>query len=71
MGDKKAVVKNVDMSEDMQDEAINTAIQAIAKYNIEKDISAYIKKEFDRNHGASWHCKYFIFLKFVILFLKN
>jgi len=56
MGDKKAVVKNVDMSEEMQDEAINTAIQAIAKYNIEKDISAYIKKEFDRNYGPTWHC---------------
>lgn len=54
MGDKKAVVKNVDMSEEMQDEAINTAIQAIAKYNIEKDISAYIKKEFDRTYGATW-----------------
>ena len=55
MGDKKAVVKNVDMTEEMQDEAINTAIQAIAKYNIEKDISAYIKKEFDRTYGPTWY----------------
>lgn len=43
-GDKKAVVKNADMSEEMQDDAINTAIQALEKYNIEKDIAAYIKK---------------------------
>lgn len=60
MGDKKAVVKNVDMSEDMQDEAINTAIQAIAKYNIEKDISAYIKKEFDRTYGPTWLVAFFV-----------
>ena len=30
--------------------------QAIDKYTIEKDIAAYIKKEFDRRHSPLWHC---------------
>ncbi|KAH9400488.1 hypothetical protein TYRP_002054 [Tyrophagus putrescentiae] len=55
-GDKKAVVKNADMSEEMQDDAINTALQALDKYNIEKDIAAYIKKEFDKKYNPTWHC---------------
>jgi dynein light chain LC8-type len=44
MSDRKAVVKNADMSEDMQQDAIDCATQALEKYNIEKDIAAYIKK---------------------------
>ncbi|KAJ7890598.1 outer dynein arm light chain 8 [Mycena olivaceomarginata] len=28
---------------------------ALEKYNIEKDIAAQIKKEFDRRHGPTWH----------------
>ena len=26
------------------------------KYNIEKDIAAYIKKEFDKKYNPTWHC---------------
>lgn len=55
-GDKKALVKNADMSEEMQDDAINTALQALDKYNIEKDIAAFIKKEFDKKYNPTWHC---------------
>ena len=25
-------------------------------YNIEKDIAAYIKKEFDKKYNPTWHC---------------
>ena len=50
----KAIVKNVDMSEEMQQEAVDVASVALEKYNIEKDIAAQIK-EFDRCHGAAWH----------------
>uniref|UniRef100_A0A3B4WRP6 Dynein light chain n=1 Tax=Seriola lalandi dorsalis TaxID=1841481 RepID=A0A3B4WRP6_SERLL len=45
MGDRKAVIKNADMSEDMQQDAVDCATQALEKYNIEKDLAAYIKKE--------------------------
>jgi hypothetical protein len=30
--------------------------QALEKFNIEKDIAAYIKKEFDKKHNPTWHC---------------
>ncbi len=26
------------------------------KFNIEKDIAAYIKKEFDKKYNPTWHC---------------
>lgn len=44
MADAQAVIKNADMSEDMQQDAVDCATQAIEKFNIEKDIAAYIKK---------------------------
>merc|ERR1712216_672684 len=56
MSDRKAVVKNADMAEDMQQDAIDCAAQAMEKYNIEKDIAAYIKKEFDKKYNPTWHC---------------
>jgi hypothetical protein len=33
---RKAVIKNADMSEEMQQDAVDIASQALAKYNIEK-----------------------------------
>ena len=51
MSDSKAVIKSVDMSEEMQQEAIECSTQALEKYNIEKDIAAHIKREFDRKYG--------------------
>uniref|UniRef100_A0A8P4GDN3 Dynein light chain n=1 Tax=Dicentrarchus labrax TaxID=13489 RepID=A0A8P4GDN3_DICLA len=48
MTDRKAVIKNADMSEDMQQDAVDCATQAMEKYNIEKDIAAYIKKCYSR-----------------------
>ncbi|KAJ5308750.1 hypothetical protein PENANT_c013G06169 [Penicillium antarcticum] len=59
-GDKnekmEAQIKSVDMTEDMQQEAIALAIDAMEKYHVEKDIAQYIKKEFDSRKGATWHC---------------
>ncbi|CAH8486267.1 unnamed protein product [Schistosoma bovis] len=52
----KAVVKNADMSDDMQQEAVDCAAQALEKYSVEKDIAAFIKKEFDRKYNSTWHC---------------
>eukprot|EP00984_Skeletonema_dohrnii_P014416 scaffold6045_cov89-Skeletonema_dohrnii-CCMP3373.AAC.4 len=52
---RKAVIKNADMSEEMQQDAVDIASQALAKYNIEKDVAAYIKKEFDKKHSPTWH----------------
>ena len=30
--------------------------QAMEKFNIEKDIAAFIKKEFDKKYNPTWHC---------------
>lgn len=40
----------------MQQEAIDCANTALEKFNIEKDIAAYIKKEFDKKYNPTWHC---------------
>uniref|UniRef100_A0A673FZV4 Uncharacterized protein n=1 Tax=Sinocyclocheilus rhinocerous TaxID=307959 RepID=A0A673FZV4_9TELE len=48
MSDRKAVIKNADMSEEMQQDSVECATQALEKYNIEKDIAAYIKKVNDK-----------------------
>ncbi|KAJ9646494.1 Dynein light chain [Coniosporium tulheliwenetii] len=52
----EAQIKSADMSEEMQQEAIEVATEAMSKFNIEKDIAQYIKKEFDARKGATWHC---------------
>lgn len=51
----KVVVKNVDMAEDMQQEAIDLATSALEKFSVEKDMAAHIKKECDRRFGHTWH----------------
>ena len=30
--------------------------RAAIRYNIEKDIAAFIKKEFDKKYNPTWHC---------------
>ena len=54
--ERKAIIKNSDMTEDMQQDAINVATKAIDSYNIEKDIACYIKKEFDKKNNPACHC---------------
>jgi coproporphyrinogen III oxidase-like Fe-S oxidoreductase len=41
MAERKAVIKSADMSEDMQQDAVDCASQALEKYNIEK-VMTYI-----------------------------
>lgn len=54
-GTPKAVIKSADMTEEMQQESVDITSAALEKFNIEKDIAAQIKKEFDRRHGPTWH----------------
>ena len=84
--ERKPVIKSSDMTEEMQQDAVNTAVQvtadsiplaphqvnaleqstcstfsrlssqALDKFTIEKDVAAYIKKEFDSKHNPTWHC---------------
>ncbi|KAI9168240.1 hypothetical protein H9P43_007612 [Blastocladiella emersonii ATCC 22665] len=56
MSERKAIIKNADMSEEMQQDAVDCATQAMEKYNIEKDVAAFIKREFDKKYNPTWHC---------------
>ena len=56
MAERKAVIKNADMSEDMQQDAVDCASQALEKYNIEKDIAAFIKKEVSTTNTHAPSC---------------
>lgn len=53
---RRAVVKSADMAEEMQAEAVEVASQAVERFGVEKDVAAFVKKEFDRRHGPTWHC---------------
>ncbi|XP_052885899.1 uncharacterized protein LOC128294087 isoform X4 [Gossypium arboreum] len=53
---KKVISKSADMKDDMQKEAVNIAISAFEKNNVKKDVAEYIKKEFDKKYGPTWHC---------------
>ncbi|XP_054985576.1 dynein light chain 1, cytoplasmic-like [Sorex araneus] len=44
------------MSEEMQQDSVRCATQALEKYNNEMDIAAHIKKEFDKKYNPTWHC---------------
>lgn len=52
----KAIIKSVDMSEEMQTRAVDISSEAIERYNMEKDMAMHIKQEFDRLYGTTWHC---------------
>ena len=51
----KAIIKNVDMSEDMQQAVVDIATEALAKFSVEKDIAAHVKRTLDTKFGATWH----------------
>ena len=55
MSEKKAVIKNADMSKDSRMQ-LTVLHRRWRKYNIEKDIVAFIKKEFDKKYNPTWHC---------------
>jgi len=44
MSERKAVIKNADMSEEMQQDAVDCATQALEKYNIEKVCESFLVK---------------------------
>ncbi|CAH8489500.1 unnamed protein product [Schistosoma bovis] len=56
MSSLKAIIKSVDMPDIMQQDAVDICAMAIKKYSMEKDIAAFMKKEFDRKYSPSWHC---------------
>eukprot|EP00170_Pyropia_yezoensis_P004350 contig_17797_g4363 len=55
-GEARVVVKAADMAEDMQQEAINVAIEALAQHAVERDVARSVKTAFDAAYGPAWHC---------------
>ena len=54
--ERKAVIKHANMNDEMQQNAIDCVNVALEKFNIEKDIAAYVKKEFDKKYNPTWYC---------------
>lgn len=50
-----ATIKSADMPEEVQQVAISVALEAMAKFDVEKDIASYIKRDFDSKYGPTWH----------------
>ena len=49
-------VQSTDMPDDMQQDAIDSALLAFQKQSCENDIAAYITKDFDKKYSPTWHC---------------
>eukprot|EP01012_Entosiphon_sulcatum_P029637 TRINITY_DN3620_c0_g1_i1.p2 TRINITY_DN3620_c0_g1~~TRINITY_DN3620_c0_g1_i1.p2 ORF type:complete len:115 (+),score=17.21 TRINITY_DN3620_c0_g1_i1:118-462(+) len=59
--DKLATVLVTEMPEDLQQRAIEYANQALDKFREgfttqQREVAMHVKKEFDKNHGKTWHC---------------
>ena len=39
-----------------QQGAQRLSTQALDKFSVEKDMAAFVKKEFDKKHNPTWHC---------------
>mmetsp|Transcript_16325 Transcript_16325/g.23620 ORF Transcript_16325/g.23620 Transcript_16325/m.23620 type:complete len:93 (-) Transcript_16325:782-1060(-) len=52
----KCEVKAEDITEEMKEDAFALAVEALEKFTIEKDIAAFLKREFDKKHQPTWHC---------------
>ncbi|VDN32479.1 unnamed protein product [Dibothriocephalus latus] len=44
------------MSKEMEELAAKVALSAVLNFKVEKDMAAYLKKEFERINGETWHC---------------
>ena len=56
MSDIEPVIKNVDMYEDMQEDALKWAAHATVKFTVESRVACFIKKQFDKKYGPTWQC---------------
>eukprot|EP00998_Keelungia_sp_KM082_P001074 NODE_11263_length_466_cov_48.094395_g11240_i0.p1 GENE.NODE_11263_length_466_cov_48.094395_g11240_i0~~NODE_11263_length_466_cov_48.094395_g11240_i0.p1 ORF type:complete len:100 (+),score=21.91 NODE_11263_length_466_cov_48.094395_g11240_i0:65-364(+) len=53
--DMSARICKVDMGEDMTQDAVDCAAEALRNYKAQKDMAQFIKKEFDAKYNAKWH----------------
>ncbi|VDP90158.1 unnamed protein product [Echinostoma caproni] len=53
---RQALIKNVDLSEDGQTDALLFTAEALDRFEKNYDIACYIKRGFERKYGGIWHC---------------
>ncbi len=62
MTDRKIVIKNMDMKPEMLPVVYEKSSEALEKFMVDgqkkelKEIAAFIKREFDKKFGGTWHC---------------
>jgi dynein light chain LC8-type len=56
MSERKPNIKVADISPEMQSDAVEIATKAIKEHQMEKDMAAQIKREFDKRYFPTWHC---------------
>lgn len=49
-------IKESNVSEDVEKDAIEIALNALDRYNNLSDAGKYIGKEFDKRYNPTWHC---------------
>lgn len=52
----RVIIKAADMPQDMQRKAINLALTALDRFELERDMAYFLKREFDERFQPSWHC---------------
>jgi dynein light chain LC8-type len=52
----KVVIKEHDMSPGMQAMAVELAVNALSKFELERDMARYLKTQFDIRFQPTWHC---------------
>ena len=56
MAERKPNIKYADISDDMQNDAVEIATKAIEAHVMERDIALQIKREFDKKYNPTWQC---------------
>ncbi|CAI2728179.1 unnamed protein product [Schistosoma spindalis] len=51
-----AVIKDSDMDQYMQEEALNVAADGMDRHDIDKDMASHLKQYFNLKYGRTWHC---------------
>lgn len=52
----RVVIKAADMPQEMQRKAIEIALTALDRFELEREMAKFLKKEFDLRFQPSWHC---------------
>ncbi|VDD94148.1 unnamed protein product [Enterobius vermicularis] len=52
----KVDVKETEMSEEMVEESIAIAKEGLKRCNSDKDVASFVKDEFEKKYGSTWHC---------------